>query len=292
MKVEVKKIDGAKRELIIEASSEVVKNKFEDVLSKISKEAKVAGFRPGHAPRDIIEKNFSSVAHEQVLKELVPEIYNQALESEKLDVVDLPQISDVKLDRESLSFKATVEVIPEISLKKYKGLKVGYKKIEVTADELKRSLDSIKESRKIDSLDDRTAKGFGYFNLEEFQKAVERQMLIQKENQQRAKIEHEVIQQLTKDVDFKVPQPLIDRQLEDLLRQAKLDLALKGLPKDKIDQEEENMRKELLPQAENQVKVYLILTEIAKKENIVVDEHVTGKVIEFLLREAEWKETA
>ncbi len=292
MKVEVKKIDGAKRELIIEASSEVVKNKFEDVLSKISKEAKVAGFRPGHAPRDIIEKNFSSVAHEQVLKELVPEIYNQALESEKLDVVDLPQISDVKLDRESLSFKATVEVIPEISLKKYKGLKVGYKKIEVAADELKRSLDSIKESRKIDSLDDRTAKGFGYSNLEEFQKAVERQMLIQKENQQRAKIEHEVIQQLTKDVDFKVPQPLIGRQLEDLLRQAKLDLALKGLPKDKIDQEEENMRKELLPQAENQVKVYLILTEIAKKENIVVDEHVTGKVIEFLLREAEWKETA
>ena len=292
MKVEVKKIDGAKRELIIEASPEVVKNKFEDVLSKISKEAKVAGFRPGHAPRDIIEKNFASVAHEQVLKELVPEIYNQALESQKLDVVDLPQISDVKLDKENLSFKATVEVIPEISLKKYKGLKVGYKKIEVTADELKRSLDSIKESRKIDSLDDRIAKGFGYFSLEEFQKAVERQMLIQKENQQRAKIEHEVIQQLTKDVDFKVPQPLIDRQLEDLLRQAKLDLALKGLPKDKIDQEEENMRKELLPQAENQVKVYLILTEIAKKENIAVDEHVSGKVIEFLLREAEWKESA
>lgn len=292
MKVEVKKIDGAKRELIIEASSEVVKNKFEDVLSKISKEAKVSGFRPGHAPRDIIEKNYSSLAHEQVLKELVPEIYNQALESEKLDVVDLPQISDVKLDRESLSFKATVEVIPEISLKKYKGLKVEYKKIEITADELKRSLDSIKESRKIDNLDDRAAKGFGYFNLEDFQGAVTRQMLIQKENQQRAKIEHEVIQQLTKDVDFKVPQPLIDRQLEDLLRQAKLDLALKGMPKDKIDQEEGNMRKELLSQAENQVKVYLILTEIAKKENITVDEHVTGKVIEFLLREAEWKEAA
>jgi len=292
MKSEIKKIDGTKREVSVEITGDTVKNKFEDVLSKISKEAKVPGFRPGNAPRDIIERNFSSLAHEQVLKELVPEVYNQVIEKEKLDVVELPEIFDVKLDRSSLSFKAKVEVVPEIALKNYKGLKVRYNRLEVSEDEIKRSLDSIKESRKIDTLDDKVSKGFGYPTMADFKGAIERQMLIQKENQQRAKIEQDIIGQLTKDLDFKVPQVMVNRQLQDLLRQYKLDLALKGMPKEKLEKEEPNLIKELEPQAASQVKVYLILAEIARKENIPVDEHVSGHVIEFLLKEANWSEAA
>jgi trigger factor len=128
MKTEVKNIDGSKREIAIQVNGDVVKDKFEDVFKKISKEAKVRGFRPGHVPRDILEKEFSSVAHEQVLRELIPDLYGKALEKESLQVLDLPQISEVKLDRSSLSFKALVEVTPEIAIKNYKGLKIITKK--------------------------------------------------------------------------------------------------------------------------------------------------------------------
>jgi len=58
MKTEVKKIDGNKRELDIEVTGELIKNKFEDVFKHIAKEAKVPGFRTGHAPRDILEKHY------------------------------------------------------------------------------------------------------------------------------------------------------------------------------------------------------------------------------------------
>jgi len=289
MKTEVKKIDSTKREVSIEVSGEIVKNKFEDVFKRIAKEAKVPGFRPGNAPRDILEKNFSSLAHEQALKELIPDIYKQAVEKEGLDVIELPNISDVKLDRSTLFFKAIVEVRPEIAVKNYKGIKVNCQKIEVNPDEIKRNLDSLKETRKVAAIDDGFSKSLGYPNVAELEKAVERQMLIQKENQQRQKIESEIIEHILKDLDFKLPQSLIDRQLEDLLRQAKLDLALKGFPREKIDEQEKVLVKELEPQAKSQVKTYLVLAEIAKKENIPLDDHMPQKVIEFLLREADWQ---
>lgn len=290
MKTEVKKLDNAQTEINVEVTGDVVKNKFEDVFTKIAKEAKVPGFRPGNAPRDIIEKNFSSLAHQQVIEELVPDVYHQAIENEKIDAIDLPKITDVKITREALSFKATVEIRPEIKLKNYKGLKVNFKKIEVTSDEVKRSLDSLKEARKVDSLDDNFARSVSYPNLEEFKAAIERQIFLQKENAQRQKIENEIIESLMKDLDFKLPQSLVNRQLEDMVRQSKLDLALRGISKEKIDEEEKNIASHLDPEARKQVKIYLILAQVAKQENIPVDQDMPRKVMEFLLREADWKE--
>jgi FKBP-type peptidyl-prolyl cis-trans isomerase (trigger factor) len=179
-------------------------------------------------------------------------------------------------------------VTPEIRLKNYKGIKVDYKKIEVTEDELKRSLDALKESRKIDALDDSFARANGYPDLAALRAAFEKQIYIQKDNQQRQAIEHQVITYLTKDMDFKIPQSLVKRQEEDLLRQTKLDLALKGMPREEIEGREKEMVKELQPQATRQVEIYLILSAIAKKENIALDEHMTRRVMEFLLREAKW----
>ena len=291
MKAEVKKLDSTKREISVEVSGDIVKNKFKEVFEKIGKGAKVAGFRTGHVPGDILEKNFSSQAKELVLKELIPELYNQVLDKEGLEVVELPSIIDVKLDRANLSFKATVEVNPQIQLKNYKGLTVNYKKIEVNPDEVKRNIDSLRESRKVDNVNDNFAKGLGYPNLAELEMAVERQIYLEKENQQRQKIEQDILEGLTQDLNIKLPQSLVNRQLQDLLRQAKIDLVLKGIPKEKIEEQEKELSQKLIPAAESQVRIYLVLAEIAKKENIPQDEHMPHRVMELLLREADWKES-
>lgn len=289
MKTEVKKIDGTIREISIEVTGDLVKNKFEDVFNKIGKDAKIAGFRPGHVPRDILEKNFSVQANEMVLKELIPDIYNKAIEKESLDVIEMPSISDVKLDRGSLYFKAKVEISPEINLKSYKGIKLEYKKIEITDDEIKRFLDSLKESRKIDIIDDSFAKGMGFPDLISLEKSMETQLSIQKQNQQRKKMEDSLIEAILKDLDFKIPESLVHRQLQELLRQAKMDMAVKGVPREKIEEQEKTLSEQLRVDAKRQVKVYLIMSEIAKKENITLDDHMPAKVIELLFREADWK---
>lgn len=291
MKTEVKKLDSTKREINIELRGDIIKNKFDEVFKRIAQEVKVPGFRQGHAPRDMLEKNFSGRAHQIVLEELIPDTYNQAIKQEGLDVIELPSISDVKLDRETLVFKATVEISPQIPVGNYKGLKVNYKKIEVSIDEIKRNIDSLKESRKVDNIDDSFARGLGYPNLSELEKVLERQIFIQKENQERQRIESEIVESITGNLDFKIPQSLINRQLQDLIRQAKLDLALKGIPRDKIEEQEKALSEKLEPEAKKQVKVYLVLAAIAKKENIPLDDHMPAKVMEFLLKEADWKET-
>lgn len=290
MKTEVKKLDASKVEISVEVVGDIVKSKFEDVFKKIATQAKIPGFRPGNAPRDILEKNFAKIAHEQVLKELIPQTYEEAIKKESIDAIDMPDISDVKLDREALSYKAAVEISPEIRLKDYKLIQVNYKKIEVTPDDLKRNLDSLKESRKIEDLNDNFAKGLGYPDLSELEKAIERQIFLQKENQQRQKIENEIIESITKDLDFKVPQSLVNRQLQELIRRAKVDLAMKGFPREKIDEQEKEMTKNLEPEARVQVRIYLVLSEIAKKENIPLDDHMPRKVIEFLFSQAQWRE--
>lgn len=290
MNIAVKKIDSTKREINIEVSEDTVKNKFEDVFKRIAKEAKVPGFRPGNAPRDILEKHYSAKAHEQVLTELIPDVYNEAITKEALDVIELPEISDVKLDRARLSFKATVEISPEIPLKGYKGLKANYKKIAVTQDEIRRSIDSLRESRKIDSADDAFAKMLGYPNVSELERAQEAQIFIQKENQQRRNIENELLENLTKDLDFKVPESLVKRQLQDLLRHLKVDLAMKGLEREKIDAQENELVKNLEPEARRQAKIYLVLAAIAKKENIALDDNMPQRVVEILFKQADWQE--
>ncbi len=292
MKSEIKKIDSTKRQIKVELRGEVVKNKFEEVFKRIGKEAKVPGFRQGHAPRDILEKNYSSQAHQMVLEELIPDTYAQVIKQENLDVVELPSISDVKLERDALSFSATVETNPEIPLKEYKGLKVGYKKIEVTPEELKRTVDSLRESRGIDAADESLARRMGYPDLQELQKALERQIFLQKDSQQRQRIESEVVEAVTKDLDFKLPQSMVERQLQELSRRTQLELAMKGAKRQDLEGQEKELKKKLEPEARKQVKVYLVMAAIARKEGIPLDDQMPQKVVEFLLKEANWQEAA
>jgi FKBP-type peptidyl-prolyl cis-trans isomerase (trigger factor) len=289
MKAEVKKLSDSEKELSIEVTGEVVKNKFEDVFKRIGLEARIKGFRPGHAPREMIEKEYSGLANEQVLKELIPELYDQAIEQEKVHAVDMPHISDVKLERAKLSFKATVEISPEIAIKNYKAIKIKYKKVSVAADEVKRNIDSLKERRKAELVDDAFAKALGYPSLAELEKYIERQLAVQKDTAQRQDVEQQVVDFLTKQVEVKIPQSLANKQLEDAVKHAKMELAIQGMPKEMIAGRETELRKELEPQARIQVKVYLILSAIAQKENIASDQQMPRNVMEFLFREADWE---
>ena len=292
MKTEVKKVDSIKREMTVEVSGDIVKNKFEDVFKRIGKDAKVPGFRAGHVPRDVLEKHYSEYAHEQVLRELIPELYQQAIEKEGIQAVELPEISDVRLDRTMLSFKAGMEVSPEIKIKEYKGIPIDYTAVVVSAEEVTRNIDSLKEMRKRDAVDEGFARSLGFPDVVSLEKSVERQIFAHKENVQRQKAEQTIIEKLLADTDFPLPRSLVNRQLQELIRQVKLDMALKGVPKEKIEEEEKGMPEKLEGDAKRQVKLYLIFSDIAKKEQIPQDDQVSRHVMEFLLQQAEWKVTA
>ncbi|MCM8779919.1 MAG: hypothetical protein NC914_02075 [Candidatus Omnitrophica bacterium] len=288
MKTSVKKIDANKRELSIELSAETVKSKFDEVYAKLAGEVKVPGFRPGHAPRSILEKQHSHLASERVLNALIPAACDEALKAEKIDALGISEIKDVNLKPDFLSFKATIEVKPAIPLKDYKGIKLEYKKIEVSEEDLKTAKEGIKEARHIKEVDDTLARSLGYINTAELDEFLKHNIYMQKETARHNQLEAQIIEKLGKDTEFELPKLLIERQLKDLIYHAKIELSMRGATKEQIEAEEENLSKRLEPEARRQVKIYLILEEIAKRENIPIDNSLPRKVMEFLLSQADW----
>ena len=289
MKTEVKKTGQHKRELTVQVEGDIVRQKFDEVYKRINKEAKVPGFRPGNVPRDILEKHYSGAAQEGVLKELLPEVYNQALGEVNLNPVSMPEISQVNLDKDNLSFKANFEVKPKIDLKNYKRLKVEYKPIKVSTDEISQALDKLKKNYQQMS-DQDFVHSLGYSDLDSLSRAVERQIYLEKARTQQINLENGIIEQLLEQVDFQIPPSLINQQLERLTRQAQVDLALRGMKKEDIEKQDPALRESLKPESEKQVRIFLVLEEVARRENIALDDKMTKEVIEFLLRQADWKE--
>ena len=291
MRVEIKKLDSCKRELNIEVEKERVIQEFDEVYNRIGKEVRVRGFRPGKVPRDILEKSYQDIAREQVIKELIPEICKEVIEKDRLSIVDSPQISDIFLDKESLSFKVTCEVKPEIKIDGYKRIKINCKKIEVSEDEIRKIIKTLKEERRLEEeLTDDFAHRFGHFNLSDLEETMRSQLYLEKQSLQRQSLEDQIIQNILRLTSFSLPSSLVNKRLTELVEREKFNLALRGIPEEQIKSKEKDLREKLRENAEEQVRIFLILEKIAIQENIPLDEDMPRNVMEFLLSQAVWIE--
>jgi len=127
MKVAVKKVDAVKHELKFEIPKERVSQKFNEVYKELGKIIKVKGFRPGKVPRHILESQHSEKAKEEVLRKLVPEVYQEGIKQEQLIPLDMPEIADVDFKDGVVTFTAQLDIKPEVIIDQYKGIKVKLK---------------------------------------------------------------------------------------------------------------------------------------------------------------------
>ena len=295
MKVEVKKVDTLKRELKFEIPREKVSKAMDEVYNEISKHAKIKGFRPGKAPRHILVNSHGKLAQEETIKKLIPEAYHQGIGEQNLNPVDLPEISDVNFQDGILTFTATLDVRPEVKVGNYKGIKVKPQNNKVTEEDINKTLEFFKKGQgdKEVVIDDAFAKGMGFPSLQEFKEALTRQLQMDKDRKNRMEIENQIVEELLKNATLIAPQSLVKRQLAYRIQETLKRFQNHGLSEEELKKKEEEIRKELESVVERDVKVYLILEEIAKLEKIEVkeNEHVAGKVIELLLKEAKWEES-
>ncbi len=294
MKIEVKKIDATRRELKLEIPRERVTKKLNEIYEEISKHAKIKGFRPGKAPRHLVEAQHGKLAREEAIKDLIPEAYREAVQKENINPIDLPEIQDVSFKDGIVSFTAMLDIRPEVKIKNYKGIAVQRKAATVTDEELDKTLDFIKKGQgdKEVTLDDAFVRGLGYPSLEEFKTSLKRQLEIDKERHNRAEVENQIVEYLLKESSVALPQATVNKQLEHRLEEAKKRLRSQRVPEEEIRKKEEDMHKDFRPMAEKDIKTFLIMEHIAKEENITIGEKedLFHKVLEFLLREAKWEE--
>ncbi len=127
------KIEDNKIKLEVEVAAPDVDTALAKAYRKVVKKINLPGFRKGKVPRRILESRFGpEVLHEDALEELVPPAYEQALEEADIDPINQPEFELVQVEEgKPLLFNAVVEVLPEVELGDYKGLKAEQEEVKI-----------------------------------------------------------------------------------------------------------------------------------------------------------------
>ena len=141
-------VEGCKHSLEITIPVDAVDLETEKAVGSFQKQAKIPGFRPGKAPANLIRRHFESNIRQQIFENLVPRFLDEQLKAENLRPVDRPNISDLHFEPgEPIRFKADFEVVPEIQLGDYRGLKVEYADPVVSDEDVNKRVDEIRDSK-------------------------------------------------------------------------------------------------------------------------------------------------
>src|SRR6266511_2477261 len=125
MKVEVQQQPGSVSKLQIELPADEVAKEWNAIANSFARFAKIPGYRPGKAPRAVIDKRFRKEIQDELTKKLVSKSYHEAVEQEQLRVASLTNIEDIEFGEDkSMRFRATVVTAPEFELPEYKNVPV------------------------------------------------------------------------------------------------------------------------------------------------------------------------
>jgi len=148
MNITVEDVAPCKKRLKIEVPANRVKQAYDRVADDFQKEARIPGFRPGHAPRTVVVKKFHKDIESEAQRTLVPEAYQEAIAEKKLRVVSQPEIEDLKYQAGlSLSFSTVVELVPEFKMPEYKGITIKKQDTAVTDEDVDKTLKTLADQR-------------------------------------------------------------------------------------------------------------------------------------------------
>ncbi len=251
----VKELPKATAELEITIPWDEIKDTYDKIFASVVKESEIAGFRKGKAPKDLVEKNVNkSKVYEEVVKEIVPKAYSEAVTEHKLKPVTSPKIEVLKAkEGENWVVKAILALKPIIKFKNYK------EKIQ----ELKKGKTKI------------WTPGAGQDKQE-------------KDNKPSL---DEIINVLLLETEVELSDILVteeaNRLLANLIDQTqKLGLTIEQylISKGKTS---EQLRAEYAQQAVRNLSIEFVLTEIADKENITVTQQDLENIINKVEKEEE-----
>ncbi len=146
MNVRVESAGPCRRQLHIEVPAERVNSTFEEVVKAYSQAARIPGFRPGKAPRDLIRRRFQKEIAGEVKERLIPAGYQEAIRQEKLATIAVLEVKEKELvEAQPFAFTITLDVQPSFDLPAYKGLAVEGQAVSVADQDVDDVLKNIRE---------------------------------------------------------------------------------------------------------------------------------------------------
>ena len=146
LEAKVSKEEGWKREISVTVPVDEVEAAFGKTTQKYRQKAKIAGFRPGKAPVEMISRQFGEQIRQDVLEDMIPQAFDAALRQLALNPLGMPELTSVKFDRGApLVFEANFEIRPQVEVKGYNGLKLTKRVYDVTDSDVDSALESIRD---------------------------------------------------------------------------------------------------------------------------------------------------
>ncbi len=144
MKVSVKKAGACRKTVAIEVPAEVMAEERAETLHVYAKHARIPGFRKGKAPAHVVAGKYIKEIDQDLKERVLPKFYQEAIQAEKLKVVNVIDATEVELSEGSpATFTVTVDVVPEFKLPKYEQIPVKVEKNEVSDAQVQEQIDQL-----------------------------------------------------------------------------------------------------------------------------------------------------
>ena len=144
MKVQTERLPQSLVRIEVEIDQERVDKAQEQAYKRLASRTRIPGFRPGKAPRQMVERYLGKTAIlSEALDRLVPQVYGEVVEQENIDAIDRPELEIMTL--EPVKFEAKIPVRPTIDLKGYTSVRVPLETEPVTDEQVDLNLNSLRE---------------------------------------------------------------------------------------------------------------------------------------------------
>ena len=137
MQVSVESVGKLERRMQVQVPAERVSKEIAERLKRLSRTARLKGFRPGKAPLTVIKQQFGRQVHREVIGELMQSSFTEAVAQKQLAPAGNPRIEPQSMDEgQDLKYVATFEVFPDVSLQPLDSLELERVTAEVTESDI------------------------------------------------------------------------------------------------------------------------------------------------------------
>ncbi len=290
---QVKKLPKSEVEITITVDEQALLAAKEAAYRKLSPTVVVPGFRPGRAPREKIEAVMADRLASEATKIAIQKSLSDVIVDDRLAPLDVPRITIDQFDGKALSFRAQFTVRPDVKIGNYKKLKVKTTKIkDISEDDVEKSIQRIyeswaekqakqpaggqspfapKELRRGKPNDD-FARAIGAGDMDNLRELVKKDMEDIARSNAQIQDEKNILDALLAICETEVPDIFIEDEVSRLVARTSADLSSSGVKLAEWlmlqDKTPDQLRKDLTEQAERNVKIQLILAQLARQESI------------------------
>jgi trigger factor len=149
MATAVETLSNLERRITVNVPVEPLQKEMSSRFQRLTRTAKVPGFRPGKAPLKMIEQQYGPQVKEEVFAEAIETSFGQAIQENKLRVVGMPNIQHKPLNqvKEDFEYTATFEVFPEVTLGDFKAISIDKPDAQITDKDVNKTIDVLLKQR-------------------------------------------------------------------------------------------------------------------------------------------------